>query len=82
VLRRNQFGGTIGGPISLRKLVHGLDRFFFFFGYQGQRQNSVLVENALTTYTPAELTEDFAHSFNRGPDPVGSSLFFKTTLIS
>jgi hypothetical protein len=69
VLRRNQFGGTIGGPISLPKLVHGLDRFFFFFSYQGQRENSVLVGNALTTYPPAELTEDFAHSFNRGPDP-------------
>jgi hypothetical protein len=69
VLKRNQFGGTIGGPISLPKLVNGLDRFFFFFGYQGQRQNSVVVGNALTTYTPAELTGDFSHSLDGGPDP-------------
>jgi hypothetical protein len=69
VLKRNQFGGTIGGPISLPKLVNGLDRFFFFFGYQGQRQNSVLVGNAITTYTPAELTGDFSHSLTVGPDP-------------
>lgn len=69
VLKRNQYGGTIGGPISLPRLVNGLDRFFFFLGYQGQRQNSVLVGNALTTYTPAELNGDFSHSLGGMPDP-------------
>ncbi len=38
VLKRNQFGGTIGGPIMIPHVVNGKDRFFFFFGYQGQRQ--------------------------------------------
>ena len=37
VLKRNQYGATFGGPISLPKLVNGKDRFFFFVGYQGQR---------------------------------------------
>ena len=69
VLKRNQFGGTIGGPITIPHLLDGKDRFFFFFGYQGQRQNSVMVGNAITTYTPAELTGDFSHSLNNGPDP-------------
>jgi len=69
VLKRNQFGGTIGGPIVIPHLVNGKDRFFFFFGYQGQRQNSVTVGNAITTYTPAEITGDFSHSVNNGPDP-------------
>jgi hypothetical protein len=69
VLKRNQFGGTIGGPITVPHLVNGKDRFFFFFGYQGQRQHSVTVGNAITTYTPAELTGDFSHSVNNGPDP-------------
>jgi phage baseplate assembly protein gpV len=70
VLKRNQFGGTIGGPITIPKLVNGKDRFFFFFGYQGQRQTSVTVGNALTVYTPAELSGDFSHSGpNGGPDP-------------
>ncbi|MBI1787018.1 MAG: carboxypeptidase regulatory-like domain-containing protein, partial [Acidobacteria bacterium] len=36
VLKRNQFGATVGGPILLPK-VNGKDRFFFFLGYQGQR---------------------------------------------
>jgi hypothetical protein len=70
VLKRNQFGGTIGGPITIPKLINGKDRFFFFFGYQGQRQTSVTVGNALTVYTPAELNGDFSHSGpNGGPDP-------------
>ena len=70
VLKRNQFGGTIGGPITIPGLINGKDRFFFFFGYQGQRQTSVTVGNALTVYTPAELHGDFSHSgANGGPDP-------------
>ena len=69
ILRRNQFGATLGGPITLPKLVNGKDRFFFFFGYQGQRQDSVLVGPQVTTFTPAELTGDFSHAVNGGPDP-------------
>ena len=60
MLIRNQFGGTIGGPISIPKLINGKDRFFFFFGYQGQRQSSVQVNPQVTTYTPAELTGNFS----------------------
>jgi hypothetical protein len=32
-LKRNQFGGTIGGPVRIPGLFHG-DHSFFFFGYQ------------------------------------------------
>ena len=62
VLKRNQFGGTVGGPIIK-------DRAFFFFGYQGQRQNSITVGSQLTVYTPAELNGDFSRSASGGPDP-------------
>jgi hypothetical protein len=67
ILRRNQFGGTVGGPITIPKLINGKDRFFFFFGYQGQRQNSVLVGPQVTTYTPAELSGNFSQAVNGGP---------------
>ena len=77
VLRRNQFGGTIGGPITIPNVVRGKDRFFFFFGYQGQRQDSVLVGPQVTTYTPAELTGDFSHAVNNGP-PSGLARFLQT----
>jgi outer membrane receptor protein involved in Fe transport len=70
VLKRNQFGGTIGGPIALPKIVDGRDRLFFFFGYQGQRQKQTVGSGgAVTTYTPAELTGDFSNFLSAGPDP-------------
>jgi len=62
VLKRNQFGGTFGGPIIK-------DRLFYFFGYQGQRQISVTHGQAVTTYTPAELNGNFSQAVNGGPDP-------------
>ena len=69
VLKRNQFGGTIGGPITIPKLVDGKDRFFFFFGYQGQRQTATVNEGFVSTYTPAQLTGDFSNFNGAGPDP-------------
>jgi len=70
ILKRNQFGGTFGGPIVK-------DRAFFFFGYQGQRQNSITVGNLLTVYTPLELKGNFSQSHNGGPDP-GVAAFLAT----
>jgi outer membrane receptor protein involved in Fe transport len=69
VLKRNQFGGVIGGPITLGKWLNGKDRFFFFFGYQGQRQTATLNQGFVTTYTPAELGGDFSNFQGAGPDP-------------
>jgi len=47
VLRQNQFGGSIGGPIYLprfgeggRPYISGKNRWFFFFNYQGTRAAS------------------------------------------
>ena len=36
--RRNEFGGTIGGPIVFPDIYNGKDRTFFFFQYAGFRQ--------------------------------------------
>ena len=68
VLKRNQFGGTFGGPIVIPKVIHGRDRLFFFFGYQGQRQVSTTVGSLTPTYTPAQLGGDFSHASAGGPD--------------
>lgn len=69
-LKRHQFGGTIGGPITIPHIIHGKDRFFFFFGYQGQRQTESVVQSQITTFTPLELQGNFSASGpNGGPDP-------------
>ncbi|HEX4644444.1 MAG TPA: TonB-dependent receptor, partial [Verrucomicrobiae bacterium] len=35
--RQNQFGGSIGGPVTIPHLYHGRDKTFFFFDYEGTR---------------------------------------------
>lgn len=56
-LKRNQYGGTLGGPIKKNKL-------FFFVSYQGQRQSAVSPTSA-TTFSPAELQGNFSASPNQ-----------------
>ena len=59
VLKRNQYGGTFGGPI--RK-----DKIFFFVGYQGQRLSANQTSINAPTFTPAELQGDFSHALGNG----------------
>ena len=51
-LKRNQFGGTIGGPIEKNKL-------FFFFGYQGTLIRSAPAATPAVIPTPSMLAGDF-----------------------
>jgi hypothetical protein len=46
-LIRNQFGGSIGGPVIIPKLYNGKDKLFFFFNYGGSR----IIESASTERT-------------------------------
>jgi Carboxypeptidase regulatory-like domain/TonB-dependent Receptor Plug Domain len=81
ILKRNQYGATLGGPITIPHLVHGKDRFFFFVGYQGQRLSQRQTSGVVTVFTPAEVNNgDFSadpgvvaflksHPFFQ-PDPV------------
>ena len=52
VFKRNQFGGTFGGPI-----IH--DKTFFFLGYQGTRIRNVSTFKAIVP-TAAQLNGDFS----------------------
>jgi hypothetical protein len=49
-LKRNQFGGTIGGPVILPS-YDGHDRTFFFVGYQGTRFRNL--GNTTSTTVPS-----------------------------
>ena len=52
-LRRNQFGGYVGGPILK-------DKLFGFFNYQGTRLNESAAGNQTHTPTAAMLAGDFS----------------------
>ncbi|WP_238398585.1 carboxypeptidase-like regulatory domain-containing protein [Edaphobacter sp. 12200R-103] len=47
ILKRNQFGGNIGGPLSIPRLYDGKDRTFFFFNFEAQRLRTGLVNNII-----------------------------------
>ncbi len=47
ILKRNQFGADLGGPISVPHLYNGRDRTFFFVNYEGQRLRQGLVFNSI-----------------------------------
>ena len=69
ILKRNQYGGTVGGPLFIPKVYDGRNRVFFFFSYQGQKQTSVTQEGKVNTFTPAEAMGNFSQAVNGGPDP-------------
>lgn len=61
--RQNDFGGTLGGPISIPHLYSGKDRTFFFFAYEGLRLNepqpaSIFYVPSNGTYNTGTYTND------------------------
>ncbi|MGA3260858.1 MAG: TonB-dependent receptor [Bryobacteraceae bacterium] len=73
ILKRNQYGFTVGGPVWLPHVVDGRNKLFFFFSYEGQKQNSNVQpggqSNKITTFTPLEAQGNFSQAANGGPDP-------------
>ena len=77
-LRRNQFGGTLGGPIVRDKLQ-------FFLGYQGTRNFQMQSPTQVIVPTAAALNGDFSTMFSAAcqsngkvktvKDPVGGATF-------
>jgi hypothetical protein len=59
ILKRNQFGGDIGGPLSIPHLYNGKDKTFFFIDYEAQRLRQGLVINS-TVPTDAQRLGDFS----------------------
>ncbi len=50
--RRNQFGGTLGGPVYIPKLYHGRNKTFFMFGYEALMESTA---TTLNTSVPTAL---------------------------
>ncbi|HVU45117.1 MAG TPA: carboxypeptidase-like regulatory domain-containing protein [Terracidiphilus sp.] len=58
ILKRNQFGGDLGGPILFPHIYNGRDRSFFFIDYEAQRLRQGLVESGVVP-TAAQRGGDF-----------------------
>lgn len=55
---RNEFGGSLGGPVLLPKLYNGRNKTFFFASYEGLRERSPRT-NQLAVPTVAQRNGDF-----------------------
>ena len=65
---RNQFGGTIGGPIKT-------DKAFFFFSYAGLRQATSTFLSGARVPTALERAGDFSASATKPTDPATNAPF-------
>ena len=72
--RRNNYGGTFGGPIKLGKLYDGANKSFFFFNFEQFYENTVISNRFLTVPTSAFRNGDFSSVLTGrvlGTDPLG-----------
>ncbi len=56
-MRQNNFGGVLGGPVSIPRLYQGRNKTFFFFSYEGQRNR---LPQFRETLTPTKALRDDA----------------------
>ncbi len=57
--RKNDYGGTFGGPVWIPKLYNGRDKTFFFFSWEQYRQTQGSTVTS-TVPTAAERSGDFS----------------------
>jgi hypothetical protein len=60
VVRRNDYGFTLGGPVKLPKIYNGRDKTFFFFNFEQFREGQVVRNGVATVPTAAYRTGDFS----------------------
>ena len=65
--KRNQFGGNLGGPLSVPHLYNGKDRTFFFFNFEGQRLRTGLVNNIIVP-SDKKRAGDFSELLTNNPN--------------
>ena len=75
--RQNDFGGTLGGPITIPHVYHGRDKAFFFFSFEDLNllQPTVLVDQPVPTAALRQSAPATLQPFlNAMPLPNGAAL--------
>ncbi|MEO6912143.1 MAG: carboxypeptidase regulatory-like domain-containing protein [Edaphobacter sp.] len=68
LLKRNQFGGIIAGPLVIPKLYDGRNKTFWLISYEGSRQRSATPSTAIVP-TDEERSGNFIHTTTIIVDP-------------
>jgi len=69
--RKNDYGGTLGGPVWIPKVYNGRDRLFFFFAWE-QLKYTVGGTSTQTVPTSQELAGDFSNPALFNPIPANA----------
>ncbi len=77
--RKNDYGGTWGGPVIIPKLYNGTNKLFFFFAWE-QIHYSLGATTLNTVPTPQELSGDFSNPAILTTIPVGTNPCDGTTV--
>jgi hypothetical protein len=59
-VRQNEFGVAVGGPIFIPKIYDGRNRTFFYFTFNGYRQNNAVSFSPITIATSPMTRGDFS----------------------
>ncbi|PWT98604.1 MAG: hypothetical protein C5B51_28880 [Terriglobia bacterium] len=80
VVRRNDYGFTLGGPIRIPKIYDGRNRTFFFFSWEQYLNTQNQLPATMSLPTPAYRNGDFSAAItaagnrNLGTDPLGRAI--------
>lgn len=69
ILKRNQFGASVGGPVLIPRVYNGKNRTFWFFNYEGMRERQGNLVSR-TSPSPGMLAGDFSAVSNTLYDPL------------
>ncbi len=82
--RRNDYGFTLGGPVSIPKVYNGHDRTFFFFNFEQYREtihvNNIPVTVPIDAYRQGNFAQAITAVGSRslGTDPLGRPIIQNT----
>jgi Carboxypeptidase regulatory-like domain/TonB dependent receptor len=83
-VRKNDYGGTVGGPVWIPRVYNGKDRTFFFFSFESLPTTTENTSNLLTVPTAQYREGNFsaaeaATNYNvLGTDPLGRPIIQNT----